>query len=413
MLGDLFLRPHVAQRIRENPIGSVIEEFVEYLTARGYGRATMYQYVFVVEHLGKWLGGRPINREAVERFLKKHVPSCRCTRPAPRRSRSTAAALNRLLDMLGCEAATAPSDSVSESLLRRYADHLTEVQGLAAATVHYRLRYARAMLTTFRVRRLAQLKAWTAEAIRRFVAREGRRGCPASGQVIASSLRSFLRFLLLHRLLDRDLAAAVPGFANWRLASLPETVSDEQLEHLVSAIDTSTPLGLRNRAIVLCLVDLGLRASDVARLEIDGVDIAARALRLRRPKQRHATVVPMTRRLASAVNAYLRRGRPPCSSSTLFVIHRAPRGKALTSAGIERVVISQAADAGLAHCIRGTHVIRHSAASRWLQAGATLKQIADLLGHRSIDTTSIYAKIDLAALTQVAMPWPTSQEETR
>ncbi len=383
------------------------------MAARGYGRATMYQYVFVGEHFGKWLGGRPINREAVERFLKKHVPSCRCTRPAPRKSRSTAAALNRLLDMLGREAVTAPGDSVSESLLRRYADHLTEVQGLAAATVHYRLRYARAMLASFRVRRLEQLKTWSAEAIRRFVAHEGRRGCPASGQVIASSIRSFLRFLLLHRLLDRDLAPAVPGFANWSLASLPETVRDEELEKLISTIDTSTALGLRNRAIVLCMVDLGLRASDVAHLEVDGVDIAAQVLQLRRPKQRHATVVPMTRRLASAVDVYLRRGRPQCSSSALFVIHRAPRGKALTSAGMEGVVTRRAADAGLGHRIRGTHVIRHGAASRWLRAGATLKQIADLLGHRSIDTTSIYAKIDLAALTQVAMPWPTSQEETR
>jgi site-specific recombinase XerD len=230
--------------------------------------------------------------------------------------------------------------------------------------------------------------------------------------VIASSIRSFLRFLLLYGLIERDLAPAVPAFANWRLASLPDTVSGKELEGLVRAIDTKSPIGLRDRAIVLCLVDLGLRASDVASLELDGLDLAAGVLRLCRRKQRESVAVPMSRRVTAAIGAYLRLGRPQCSSSALFVIHRAPRGKPLSPRGIDGVVIHRAALAGLGHCIRGTHVIRHSAASRWIQAGATLKQVADLLGHRSIDTTSIYVKVDLTALAGVALPWPTSREVT-
>ena len=122
--------------------------------------------------------------------------------------------------------------------------------------------------------------------------------------------------------------------------------------------------------------------------------------------------MPINRRLAAAISTYVRRGRPTCSTSYLFVSHRAPRGKRMTPIGIRGVVVRCAAKAGLARRIRGTHVIRHSVASRWIQAGATLKQIADLLGHRSIDTTSIYAKIDLAALTKVALPWPTGREVT-
>jgi integrase/recombinase XerD len=114
--------------------------------------------------------------------------------------------------------------------------------------------------------------------------------------------------------------------------------------------------------------------------------------------------------LATAINAYVRRGRPVCSTPSMFVSHRAPRGKAMTPIGIRGVVVRSAAAAGLAGRIRGTHVIRHSVASHWIQAGATLKQIADLLGHRSIDTTSIYAKVDLRALAQVALPWPSDRE---
>ena len=411
MLEKVFRRRRVRQRIRQNPHGSVLEEFVRYLLSRGYQAGTVHQYVFAAEHFGRWLGPRELTRESVARFLKRHVPLCRCKTPTAKSGRSVRAALNRLLEMIRADEAATPRKAISESLLWRYSDHLNQVQGLAPVTVRYRLRYARRMLFSFRVRRLGQLRQWTADRVRRFVAHQGQLGCPASGQVIASSTRSFLRFLLLHRLIDRDLATAVPSFANWRLASLPETVGSDDLERLVRIIGT-TPIALRDRAIVLSLVDLGLRASDVAGMDLDCVDLVARVLRLQRKKQREFTDMPMTPRLAAAIQAYLRRGRPQCSSSALFVVHRAPCGKRLAPIGIRDVVVRRAAAAGLGTRIRGTHVIRHSAASRWLQAGATLKQIADLLGHRSIDTTSTYAKVDLTALAEVALPWPTSREVT-
>lgn len=118
------------------------------------------------------------------------------------------------------------------------------------------------------------------------------------------------------------------------------------------------------------------------------------------------TELPMSKRLALALRQYLRRGRPCCQSSELFVIHRAPIGQPLKPIGIRGIVVRYAAIAGLAESIRGTHVIRHSVASSLINAGASIKDIADLLGHRSIDTTAIYAKVDLQTLARVAMPWP-------
>jgi integrase/recombinase XerD len=410
MLEDLFRRPRVQRRIRQNPHGSVLEQFAEYLNARGHSPNTVHQYIFAAEHFCRWLGRRKISRHAVTQFIRRHLTSCRCKTPAPRTSANVYAALNRLLEMIGASASAPARKSAVDSLLQRYAVHLKQVQGLAAATVHYRLRYARTMLSRFRVRRIAQLKHWTVKGIRRFVANQGRCCQPSSGQVIASSIRSFLRFLLLNRLIDQDLAAAVPAFANWRLASLPATVSGEELDHLVRAIDPSSPVGMRDRAIVLCLAELGLRASDVAGLELDGLDLTTDVLRLKRQKQREVTAMPISRHLAEAIGDYVRCGRPACSTSFLFVLHRAPRGKALTPLGVHGVVVRRAAEAGLTDRIRGTHVIRHSVASRWIRAGATLKQVADLLGHRSIDTTSIYAKVDLRALALVALPWPSERE---
>jgi site-specific recombinase XerD len=160
----------------------------------------------------------------------------------------------------------------------------------------------------------------------------------------------------------------------------------------------------------MCLSELGLRGSDVANLETDGVDFGAHVLRVRQRKEREAAVFPMTRRLCSALKAYLGHGRPRCESAAVFVRHHAPLGKPLTSLGICQVVLRLACRAGLRDRVHGAHVLRRSFASRMLNAGATLKQIADFLGHTSIDTTTLYTKVDLASLSRVALPWPGRKE---
>lgn len=412
MLDDFFVRARVRARIRQNPCGRVLEPFVEYLNARGYSRNTVHLYLFAAEHFGKWLGRRKITRAAVTAFVQFHLPKCRCKTPAQQKSATVCAALNRLLDMAGADSVVSRKLSASASILRRYSEHLTQVQGLAPVTVHYRQRYAREMLTHFGIKNVRQLKRLTVGQVRQFVTNQGLRCQPNSGQVMASSLRSFLRFLLLQEWIARDLAAAVPSFANWRLATLPTTVSNQQLRKLVRVIDPSSPNSRRDLAIMLSLVELGLRASDVAGLQLDGLGVTERVVRLRRPKQRELTDVVVSPRLATAIDEYVQRERPACTTSALFVSLRAPRGQAMTPMGIRGVIRRCAEAAGLTDHVSGSNVIRHSVASRWIQAGATLKQIADLLGHRSINTTSIYAKVDLRALKRVALPWPGDCEVT-
>jgi site-specific recombinase XerD len=227
---------------------------------------------------------------------------------------------------------------------------------------------------------------------------------------MASAIRSFLRFLLQEGWIERDLSAAVPIFAHWRLAALPETLRDDEVAKLTTIAEPRTPLGLRDRAIVLCLSELGLRASDVADLRLEGVDWKTRTLQVHRRKDRESALVPMTRKLTDALRVYLHRGRPACSTQSLFVLHQAPVGQPVTPMTINCVVRRLARRAGMGHRIRGTHILRHSFASRMLRAGASLKQIADLLGHQSINTTMIYAKVDFAALAEVALPWPGARE---
>jgi site-specific recombinase XerD len=333
------------------------------------------------------------------------LPACQCS-GVSRERQNNRAALHHLLDMLGQNRKEATLlQGCMGKLLRRYQEHLAEVRGLAADTVWRHLTYSRALLNHFGVERNAQFTRWTPELIEEYVSQEGR-FAPSRGRNVGWCARSFLRFLLQDGLIRRDLAAAVPTVARWRLASLPTTLRQDEINRLIGAADLHTPLGRRDYAIVLCISELGLRGSDVANLEIGGIDFAARVLRLRQRKEREAAVFPMTPRLFSALKVYLRRDRPASTSAAVFVRHHAPLGKPISPVGISQAVVRVASRAGLRDRVRGAHMLRRSLASRMLNAGATLKQIADFLGHKSIDTTTLYAKVDLVTLSRVAMPWP-------
>ena len=406
MLKATFRSASVRARIESNPLGAILQDYVMYLRSRGHRPGPLHQYVFAVEHFGRWIKGRPIDHETVDRFIQRHLPRCRCTKPCPRNVACVRAALRRLLEMLEVKRAPTPDGIAIHSLLDDYEEHLRHTRGLAKVTIAYRRRYARDLMRALGLKRTRDLQKWSPEQVGRYVAMLGQRCKPSSGQVAASSIRSFLRFLLLRDVISIDLAAAVPSFANWRLASLPTTVDQSDLKRLVAAADRTHGIGMRDRAALLCMTELGLRAMEVASLTKDDVDLKAGVLRLRRPKQREYVEVPMTRRLTSAIRSYLQQGRPPCSSAALFVKHRAPVGEPLKPIGIRSMVVRRAADAGIGDRVRGTHVIRHSLATTLINAGVSMKRIADFLGHQCIDTTAIYAKVDLSTLRGVALPWP-------
>ncbi|MBM4093424.1 MAG: hypothetical protein FJ276_29040, partial [Planctomycetes bacterium] len=336
--------------------------------------------------------------------------NCQCL-GVSRDRRLIRAALNHLLAMLGLrqEQPTHLARCLGK-LVGRYEEHLATARGLARDTVRRHLKYTHDMLTQFGTRRAYQFKNWTPEMLEGYVSREGR-AAASRGRNIGWCARSFLRFLLQEGLIERDLAAAIPTVARWRLASLPKTLSESEVSRLLRAADLQTPLGRRNYAIALCMSELGLRGADVAHLQLAGIDFTANVLRLHQRKERQVDVFPMTRRLHAALRAYLRNARPECSSAAVFVHHRAPLGKPLTSVGICQVVVRLAELAGLRDRLHGAHMLRRSLASRMINAGATLKQIADFLGHASIDTTALYATVDLTTLSRVALPWPVKERK--
>jgi len=151
---------------------------------------------------------------------------------------------------------------------------------------------------------------------------------------------------------------------------------------------------------------LGLRASEVAGLQLENIDWRNGTITLHSAKSRRVHRLPLTAAVGTALVAYLRSGRPHSTDRHLFLRHRPPCGRAVSTELIRGVVRRSYQRAGLPATWTGTHRLRYTAAARMVQGHASIKQIADVLGHRSIDTTAIYAKVDVETLRSVALPWP-------
>jgi site-specific recombinase XerD len=225
-----------------------------------------------------------------------------------------------------------------------------------------------------------------------------------TARVIESALRSYFKFLQLRGLCDTTLAAAVPTTPMWKLSSIPKALAPEDLDRFLRSIDRSTPEGRRNFAMALCMSDAGLRVCEVADLRLEDVDWRQAILRVPATKTRRARLLPLTFRVGRAIAAYLRDGRPQSPERGLFLLHYAPRTSA--TAFTVRAALRSAYDRSGAAPWSGVHALRHTLATRMVQQGAQIKEIADVLGHSTIDTTFIYTKVNLPMLRRVAMPWP-------
>jgi len=419
MLKRYFGRDHVLRRIQENPICAQIKLLVEYLDGRGHPKSTVQAYVQGAEHFGSWLGKRRrkrrlINQDTVREFLDRHLSNCSCLAPAPKCSHSVRAALRHLLCAVA-ETSNANDqssfDTPSNQLVEQYTDHLQTNCGLASATRQYRARYAREFLDYHFSKRPLTPSELTPNDVAKFVSDYAVRCKRSSAQVAASSLRSFLRFLHLRGMCDERLVRAVPSIPVWKFSSLPRVMTEDQLDRFLASFNRATPTGLRDYAMALSMIRLGLRVSEISELKLQDVNWRDGVIEIRVPKRRRSREVPLTRDVGSAIASYAKSGRPaashdkaPCDG--LFLRHTVPVG-ACVSRELVRGVIRRAYQRSDCPTIwTGTHVLRHTAATRLHQHGASLKEIADLLGHQSIDTSMIYTKVDLPTLGAVALPWP-------
>ena len=299
-----------------------------------------------------------------------------------------------------------PPLHVVDTILEAFAEHLRTNRGAAPGTCDRYTREVRKLLTRTCGSGPIDFSCLTTGALRAFVTEQAARWSPRAGRRVATALRSFLRFLHLYGFSDGALVHAVPTVRDTHRSALPTALTTTQLHQLLAAADRSNPVGLRDYAMLLCLASLGLRAKEVAGLSLDDIDWRGGTITIAISKARRASALPLPAPVGRAITAYLRCGRPPTRERHVFVRHFPPMGAPLSSAVVVQAVQRAFRRAKLDVPSRGAHTLRHTAATEMVRAGVGLKAVADVLRHRSIDTTAIYTKVDLPRLREVALPWP-------
>ncbi len=394
--------------LQTGKVGRYLDAFAKLLSERGYRVQGIKYRLRIVRVFGRWLDGRglklrDVDEQTVASFLEyrwKYRSRSGADEPGLRLF------LNHLRDR-GVVRRRRPrlDQSSLARTLRAYDRYLVRDRDLAKAT---RENYA-SLVRSFLVDKFGKdhlhLRQLNARDVTRFLLRYCQRFSKSRAKLLVTALRSFLRYALVKGLITNDLVPGVPTVAYWKRSGLPKAIPQDQIKRILHGCDRRTAIGRRDYAVLLLLTRLGLRCHEVVLMTLDDIDWDQGEITVR-GKGCRSDRLPIPGDVGIAIAAYLRRGRPRCSTRRLFVRVRAPCNGFSGSAAVGDILRRAAARAGLEPSGIGPHRLRHSVATEMLRHGATLHEISELLRHRHADTTAIYAKVDLVALRQLAQPWP-------
>lgn len=412
MTNQLFKSRITLDRLRAGPLCPYVDAFAERLSERGYAKFTIKYQLRLIGVLSCWMhrqgfGVRDLDKQTTVKFLRY----LRSKRRIQRGDMPTLRYLLEHLRQLGAIPTPTPEADGSElgRIECEFSNYLAQERRLSQASLVNYLPVVRQFLKELFGARPISLGQIEHTDISRFVLGYAYNLSRGRAKLMVSALRSFFRFLHLRGDISTDLAAVVPTVASWRFETLPKWIPPEQVEHLLSSCDQSTTTGQRNYAILLLLARLGLRSGEVVAMTLDDIDWEASEIRVG-GKSRRQDRLPLPKDVGKALAMYLRHGRPLCSTRRVFVRMKAPLRGFVDSSAIYSMVRRAFVHAGLHPAQKGPHILRHSLATNMLRKGASLDEIGEILRHRDLSTTQIYAKVDLKALRRIAQPWPKGEE---
>ena len=388
-----------------HPLVVQLQRFTASLIEQSYAEETVRLKVKLVTEVGQWLKRNGVavadlDEPRVEAFLKrKH-----------RERGGDLRTLQQFLDHLRRQnvvpAPKLPCDrSPLACILNRYETHLRTERGLVPHTIQeYQSFVRKFLLERFRGRPLLP-KAVKASDISDFILRHTPSMGARRAQAMTSAFRSFFRFLFQKGELHADLAASVATVANGRLSTVPKYLTPQEVERVLKACDRRTAVGRRDYAILLLLARLGLRAGEVVVLQLEDINWRAGEILVRGKGLLHDRM-PLPPDVGQALASYLRRGRPACRTRRVFICTKAPRRGFAHPSTLSTIVRRALARADLHPPLQGAHLLRHTLATSTLHSGGTMREIAEILRHRALNTTEIYAKVDFQSLGSLAHPWP-------
>ncbi len=396
------------RRMYAGPLGPYVDDFIESLQERGYDRHSIRCKIRSVAAFSRWIDRRQhaltdLDSDVVSRFIAYR-------KRTQRYDWGDNSAVRQMIDRLRARqivpAMTSPSRrSERETAEDDFRQHMRQWRGLSPSTLRcYGRCVSRFLLACFPDGRM-RFDRLIASDVTDFIQHHARGYSFSRGQQGVTALRAFLKYLLQRGKIAIDLSTSVPRLAYWSLAHLPVYLRGEQVARILEQTDRATVSGRRDYAILLLLARLGLRAGEVASLRLDDLNWEQGSLTIRGKGGRWARM-PLPQDVGEAIFDYLTDGRPSSADRRLFLRTHAPRTGFRNSTAISIIASKALARARIDHPRGGAHIFRHSLATEMLRRGLTLAQIGDVLRHQHPDTTRIYAKVDVRALRDLAMPWP-------
>jgi site-specific recombinase XerD len=406
---QFFSESEALQCMQVSPLGPYIGTFAESLSGKGYAESTLKEKIRLVAGLNKWLQQQQLciddlDERRIGRFLlhrEKQGLNCRS-------NLATLLMLLQHLCDLGVISFPVPEidGSALHHLERSFTLYLEQERGLSQATVVNYLPTIHRFLSDRFDTGAILLGELRPSDISKFILRYVHTVSPGRAKLIVTALRAFFRFLLMRGEISLDLGASVPAVANWRLSELPKSIKPEEVDSLLESCNQRNASGQRDYAVLLLLARLGLRAGEVVGLTLDDINWEVGELIIRKRKGGRQTRMPLVQNVGEALAAYIRHGRPACSTRRVFIRIKAPHVGFSSSVAICNIVRRALVRAGLEPVRKGAHLLRHSLAIRLLRNGASFAEIGEVLGHSSPNTTEIYAKVDVEALRALAHIWP-------
>lgn len=408
MIEKFFASSFSIDRFRRGPLAGHADTFAALLCEQGYSRVAGQIKLRLIADFNHWLERKHLGVEQLsEPVLARYLQCRKRSAWIPKESPYT---LGQFLETLRHSGVTPAFGRQSiadprEKFLDEYREYLRNERGLAESTLPNVLVFVERFLAEQFPDGQFTFAAVTPSDITRFVQHQAAALSSGRARLLVTALRNFFRYLRHRGDIETDLVGCVPTVPSWSLSTVPKFLPRGSVERILKCCERSTSRGLRDCAILMLLARLGLRSSEITGLHLDDINWDIGEITVRGKGGRWSKL-PLPTDVGQAIADYLQHARPQCSTRRLFVTREAPFTGLRSNCAINRTVVRSLERAGIDSTRKGAHLFRHTLATAMLDRGATLSEIGEVLRHRSTNTTRIYAKVDLAALRKLALPWP-------
>ena len=408
MLEFYFDNPMTMNRFRSGPSGQFIDSFSGCLKNAGYSWWTARVFLRAADHIGRYAeaqGGDISDLEwSTLTGFQDHFPTCSCTESSRSKTvdvvRGARHFINHLRETGVLDIPAVVEMKKTYAIVLNFQCWLRTHRGVSESTVNHYSQAASQLLDE----KGDDPSHYDAKTLRTFVLDQSQIQGHGATKTLISGLRMFMRYLASQGICRSGLDVAIPAVACWRLTTIPRSLQIHDVERILDACDATSPMGLRDRAIILLFARLGLRAGDVAGLCLDDIDWKDGSI-LVSGKSRRQARLPLSQEVGDAILEYLGH-RPRSESREIFLRSVAPFRSFRSGGSASQVVTRAMRRAGILSSCYGAHALRHTAACEMLRKGLSLYEIGSVLRHHSAEMTAHYAKVDVALLKQVALPWP-------